>query len=93
MSSLATASLTELLRVAQIEIPAARMSLRLESAGASQAAAPPSTSTPTGTKAFWSLTEAGLQFGKNIVSPTNPRETQPHYYRAKFEELLELLNI
>ncbi|MEI7027574.1 hypothetical protein [Paenibacillus sp. y28] len=41
-----------------------------------------------GTKQFKSLTEPGLRYGKNIVSPNNPRETQPHYYTRTFHELL-----
>lgn len=42
---------------------------------------------------FRSLTEKGLQFGENLVSPKNPRETQPQYYVDKFEELLVHLGI
>jgi len=41
---------------------------------------------------FKSLTEKGLEFGKNIVSPQNQRETQPHYFETKFKELLELIS-
>ena len=43
-------------------------------------------------KEFKSLTEKGLKFGKNIVSPQNQRETQPHYFENKFEELLKLIS-
>lgn len=46
-----------------------------------------------GTKSFKSITEAGLKFGKNIISPNNPRETQPHYFADKFEELLQVVGI
>jgi len=41
---------------------------------------------------FKSLTEKGLKYGKNIVSPQNQRETQPHYFENKFEELLKLIS-
>lgn len=34
-----------------------------------------------GVKRFKSLTEKGLEFGENMVSPKNEKETQPHYYR------------
>ncbi|BFH15879.1 hypothetical protein WJ0W_003315 [Paenibacillus melissococcoides] len=44
-----------------------------------------------GVKMFKSLTETGLKYGKNIISPANPRETQPHYYASKFEELLKII--
>lgn len=39
-------------------------------------------------KAFWSVTDKGLPFGKNVVSDKNPRETQPHWYASKFAQLL-----
>ncbi|BFH71899.1 hypothetical protein J27TS7_08200 [Paenibacillus dendritiformis] len=45
-----------------------------------------------GVKAFKSLTDDGLIYGKNLISPVNPRETQPHYYASKFGELLELIS-
>ncbi|MCF2717856.1 Bro-N domain-containing protein [Paenibacillus sp. UKAQ_18] len=44
-------------------------------------------------KKFKSLTEDGLLFGKNIISPNNPRETAPHYYPNKFHELLKLVGL
>ena len=31
------------------------------------------------------------EYGKNVTSPNNPRETQPHWYVSKFEELLGLV--
>lgn len=34
---------------------------------------------------------ANLVFGKNLTSPSNPRETQPHWYVSKFAELLDLV--
>ncbi|MNF91417.1 hypothetical protein D3C84_740170 [compost metagenome] len=40
---------------------------------------------------FWSITEKGLAFGKNLTSPSNPRETQPHWYVERFSELLRLV--
>lgn len=32
-----------------------------------------------------------LEYGKNLTSPTNPRETQPHWYVNKFMELVDLV--
>ena len=43
------------------------------------------------TKQFKSLTGKGLRFGKNVVSPQNERETQPHYFEDTFHELLGLI--
>jgi hypothetical protein len=48
----------------------------------------PSTVDPTKEKKFWSITEKGLAYGKNLVNPNNPRETQPHWYRNRFKDLL-----
>lgn len=44
-----------------------------------------------GMKKFKSLTEKGLEFGENQVSPNNPKETQPLYYVGKFDELLHTI--
>lgn len=40
---------------------------------------------------FWSVTEKGLAFGKNLTSPQCPRETQPHWYVDRFLELAALV--
>lgn len=45
------------------------------------------------TKAFWCITDSGMEYGKNIVSPQSPRETQPHYYRDRFLDLLALAGL
>lgn len=42
-------------------------------------------------KQFKSITEKGLSYGENQVSPNNPRETQPLWYVDKFSELLGIL--
>lgn len=40
---------------------------------------------------FWSVTEKGLRYGKNLTSPQSPRETQPHWYVDRFLELAKLV--
>lgn len=40
-----------------------------------------------GVKKFKSLTDKGLKYGENVVSPHNQRETQPLYYYDTFMEL------
>lgn len=40
---------------------------------------------------FWSVTEKGLKYGKNLTSPQCPRETQPHWYVDRFLELAVLM--
>jgi len=44
-------------------------------------------------RTFKSLTEKGLEFGKNVISPHNQLETSPHYFENKFEELIEALKL
>lgn len=44
-------------------------------------------------KSFWSVTEKGRAFGKNVSSPENPRETQPHWFSRKGEELLRVMGV
>jgi len=40
---------------------------------------------------FWSVTDKGLRYGKNLTSPQSPRETQPHWYVDRFVELAKLV--
>ena len=40
---------------------------------------------------FWSVTEKGMAYGKNLTSPQCPRETQPHWYVDRFLELASLV--
>ncbi|MFW9085590.1 Bro-N domain-containing protein [Pseudomonas sp. P2758] len=40
---------------------------------------------------FWSVTEKGMAYGKNLTSPQSPRETQPHWYVDRFLELAKLV--
>lgn len=42
-----------------------------------------------GERKFWSLTDKGMEYGENQVSPKNPKETQPSYYEKKFKELYD----
>lgn len=44
-------------------------------------------------KRFKTITEKGLVYGENQVSPNNPKETQPLWYKGKFLELLDVLQI
>ena len=44
-----------------------------------------------GTKKFKALTENGLKYGENAVSPHNQREAQPLYYEDTFMELYNMV--
>ncbi|MFS1524454.1 KilA-N domain-containing protein [Microbulbifer sp. 2304DJ12-6] len=41
-----------------------------------------------GTKQFKCVTEKGARYGCNLVSPSNPNETQAHWYDGPFKQLL-----
>lgn len=64
---------------------------RMEAKGLLEVKERRSTSRPDHVKRFKALTEAGLEFGENSVSPKNEKEVQPHYYENKFGELLGVL--
>lgn len=46
-----------------------------------------------GVKGYWAVSERGLAYGKNITSPQNPRETQPHWYTPRFDDLLRAVGL
>ena len=50
-----------------------------------------SMSSLTGSKTYWSVTESGLAYGKNVTNPKNQRETAPHWYEDTFDKLLALV--
>lgn len=88
-SSLPTLSLSALLDKYGKPMAAKAMNKKLEEAGFLELA---SRKSSNGTiKTFWSITEKGLPFGKNLTNHTNQRETQPHWYIEKFPDLLKLL--
>jgi len=48
-------------------------------------------STGNKTKSYKSVTQLGLEYGKNDTDKNNPNETQPHWYIHRFSELLDLV--
>ena len=42
-------------------------------------------------KGYWSVTEKGLEYGLNLTSPANPRETQPHWFLSKANEIVDII--
>ena len=85
-SSMPTASLTTLLDEFDIGVSAVTANKMLANAGMLEAIERPSSKGVS--KRFWSVTDAGLKYGKNVVSPSNPKETQPHWYKSTFKELV-----
>lgn len=88
-----TSSLTELLKHHEVEVSAIRMNRKLIESGILEEKERLSRSNKSGIKKFKSLTDKGLKYGKNLINPKNPKETQPHYYESKFGELLELVKV
>ena len=86
VSSEPTESLTALMARFRVGVSTRAGNLILQERGLLEKRTRPSSSGTA--KSFWSITEKGLAFGKNISSPENPRETQPHWFSAKGEELL-----
>lgn len=92
-SSRATHSLTELIRKNSLNITAQAAYKRLLELGLVDRKSRPSTKTADKTKQFWSITSKGLIYGKNITSPSNPRETQPHFFESKTADLIKLMMV
>lgn len=90
-SSRPTLSLSALLKAHSIRMNASQAYRQLEKLGIVEHKSRASRSGTDGVKLFWSLTAKGCMYGKNITSPANPRETQPHFFESKFAELLRLL--
>lgn len=86
-SSMETKSLTELLKEHKVAGGPAKFNEQLAQAGFIREVTRKSSSAPSGTKTFWSITDAGLRYGKNLTSPQNPRESAPRWYVERFSEL------
>ena len=91
LGAMDTASATQLLREHGITTSAAAFNERLYQIGLLERRERKSTG--KNIKHFWCITNEGLAYGKNIVSPQSPRETQPHWYRSTFGELLALVGL
>ncbi len=96
-----TESLSALLKKSEVGISAKKLNLILLSEGYLEVKTRKSTGSlldedgekKPKIKTFKSLTEKGLEFGKNIISPHNQLETSPHYYESKFKKLIEELGV
>lgn len=86
-SSRSTAALTTLLKRHDSKLSTPSANAILERLGILERKQRPSTR--HGTKQFWSVTNAGLVYGKNLTDPHCPRETQPHFYESRFPRLLQ----
>lgn len=81
-------SLTTLLKENDCRVSAVKFNHKLIECGYVEERERPS-SKGNGTKKFKALTESGLKYGENAVSPHNQKEVQPLYYEDTFMELYE----
>lgn len=84
-----TMSLTALLKKNGVKMVAAKFNTKLIELGILEIKERPSSKGSM--KEFKSITEKGLYYGKNLINPRNPKETQPHYYESKFSELIRMV--
>lgn len=82
-------SLTALLKENNLGISAVQFNKKLLSAGILEEKE--RQSSKGAVKKFKSLTEKGLKYGENAVSPHNQKEVQPLYYSDTFNELFEMV--
>lgn len=92
-SSMPTKALSDLLKEHGITYTARAYNQLLSDIGMLEERTRRTTSpkSPDGIKRFWAITAKGLQYGKNLTSPSSPRETQPHWYAERFDELHALV--
>lgn len=90
-SSEPTISITEMLKRTDLNISPVMANKKLESLGMIRKEYRTSTR-GNGVKNFWSVTNEGLQYGKNVTSDRNQTETQPHWYVSKMNDLIRLLS-
>lgn len=85
-----TAALSTLLKKHGSSMSAVKGNKALQQLGYLEQRTRPS-SCGTEERKFWAVSKAGLKFGKNVTSPANPKEVQPHWYERTGAELVRLL--
>lgn len=89
-SSEPTASLTTLLKQKNVKMTAAKANKILQDLDIIEQVFRPSSS---GTeRSFWTVTPIGKKYGKNVTSPTNQLETQPHWFIRQADTLVHLIS-
>jgi Rha family phage regulatory protein len=84
-------SATDLLKRYDLGMSAKNFNLLLLEYGYLEERSRRSTATPNKEKNYKALTEKGLKYGENAVSPQNQREVQPMYYDDSFKELFDMV--
>ena len=84
-------SATDLLKRYDLGMSAKNFNVLMREQGYLEERTRKSTSSPNGTKKYNALTEKGLKYGENAVSPQCQREVQPMYYADSFKELFDMV--
>lgn len=84
-------SATELLKRFDLGMSVKNFNLLMMAKGFLEEKTRNSSSNPSAERKYKCLTEKGLKYGENAVSPQNQRETQPLYYSDVFKELFEII--
>jgi hypothetical protein len=84
-----TKPLTELLKAHNAPYSTQKMNKILLEMGIIEEKTRPSSK--GGEKKFKAFTEEGRIYGKNVVKPQKPEETQPRFYEDTFEQLLIMI--
>jgi phage anti-repressor protein len=90
-SSDSAGAATAMLREHEIDITTAAFNKLLEKAGLLEQLSRKNSKGEI--KKYWNVTTEGLEFGKNITNPANPRETQPLWYHEHFDALMYVLGL
>ena len=93
VDEMSTKALTVLLKEHAYDLSARKVNETLLDLELLEVRTRPSTKTEGKIKKFKSLTDEGLRFGKNLISPQNPKETQPHFFDNEelFDEMMSLV--
>ena len=86
-----TDSITNLLKVNNVEISAVKANKTLVALGLLANKERPSSKYAGKVKKYKALTEPGLQYGVNLENPNSPGQTTPHYFIDNFAQLLSLI--
>lgn len=92
-SSMTTSAATDLLRKHKVELSSVKFNRLLEERGYLETLERPSSSQDGAIRTFKGVTKLGLKYGKNLTNAKSQSETQPHWYREKFAELLSVLGL
>lgn len=84
-------SATDLLKRYDLGMSAKNFNILMREQGYLEERTRKSTSSPNGTKKYNALTEMGLKYGENAVSPQCQREVQPMYYADSFKQLFDMV--